>query len=78
MRAQGVRASPGSPRIQTVIRADPRKADVTGISDLKAAAFENVNLSNLELYIVMPGFACVRRKWFFSRFLCFFPLLMKG
>jgi hypothetical protein len=27
MRAQGARASPGSPRIQTVIRADPRKAD---------------------------------------------------
>jgi hypothetical protein len=28
MRAQDARASPGSPRIQTVIRADPRKADV--------------------------------------------------
>jgi hypothetical protein len=28
MRAQGARASPESPRIQTVIRADPRKADV--------------------------------------------------
>jgi hypothetical protein len=28
MRVQGARASPGSPRIQTVIRADPRKADV--------------------------------------------------
>jgi hypothetical protein len=27
MRAQGARASPESPRIQTVIRADPRKAD---------------------------------------------------
>jgi hypothetical protein len=27
MRVQGARASPGSPRIQTVIRADPRKAD---------------------------------------------------
>jgi hypothetical protein len=27
-RAQEARASPESPRIQTVIRADPRKADV--------------------------------------------------
>jgi hypothetical protein len=27
MRAQSARASPESPRIQTVIRADPRKAD---------------------------------------------------
>jgi hypothetical protein len=27
MRAQDARASPESPRIQTVIRADPRKAD---------------------------------------------------
>jgi hypothetical protein len=27
MRAQGARASPGSPRIQTAIQADPRKAD---------------------------------------------------
>jgi hypothetical protein len=27
MRAQGSRASPENPRIQTVIRADPRKAD---------------------------------------------------
>jgi hypothetical protein len=27
MRAQNARASPGSPRIQTIIRADPRKAD---------------------------------------------------
>ena len=28
MRAQDARASSGSPRIRTVIRADPRKADV--------------------------------------------------
>jgi hypothetical protein len=28
MRAQDARASPEGPRIQTVIRADPRKADV--------------------------------------------------
>jgi hypothetical protein len=28
MRAQGARASPESPRIQIVIRADPRKADI--------------------------------------------------
>jgi hypothetical protein len=44
--------------------------------DLKAAALGNVNLSDLESHIVMLGFACVRRKWFFSRFLCFFPLLV--
>src|SRR5256885_5435944 len=41
--------------------------------DLKAAALGNVNLSDLESHIVMLDFACVRRKWFFSRFLCFFP-----
>jgi hypothetical protein len=35
MRAQGARASPGSPRIQTVIRADPRKADDKGRSTAK-------------------------------------------
>jgi hypothetical protein len=28
MRAQGARGSPENPRIQNIIRADPRKADV--------------------------------------------------
>jgi hypothetical protein len=40
--------------------------------DLKEAALRNVNLSDLESHIVLLGFACVRRKWFFSRFLSFF------
>ena len=31
MRAQNARASPESPRIQTIIRADSRKADVDGL-----------------------------------------------
>ena len=31
MRAQRARASPENPRIQTVIRADPRKADISSI-----------------------------------------------
>jgi hypothetical protein len=30
MRAQGARASPENPRIQTIIQADPRMADVKG------------------------------------------------
>ena len=47
-----------------------------GMPDLKAAAFGNVNLSDLESQIVVLDFACVRRKWFFSRFLSFFPLLV--
>ena len=42
MRAQGARASPGSPRIQTVIRADPRKADGSGRRACAKPAFRRL------------------------------------
>ena len=51
---------------------DEKHGAILGMPDLKEAALGNVNLSDLESYIVI----CVRRKWFFSRFLCFFPLLV--
>jgi hypothetical protein len=43
MRVQGARASPGSPRIQTVIRADPRKADVRDSSKKRDEWFSIIN-----------------------------------
>jgi hypothetical protein len=48
MRAQGARASPGSPRIQTVIRADPRKAD-----DVILIGFKAIILAKISNYLAL-------------------------
>jgi hypothetical protein len=54
MRAQGARASPGSPRIQTVIRADPRKADATrGYDPVNTGCASKVLHSGCSSYFIL-------------------------